>query len=392
MHTEQKCTLRPVLVMAGGTGGHVFPALAVARELQSIGLPVVWMGTRTGLEARIVPEAGIPMEWISVSGLRGKRLGRLFKAPFMLMIAAWQSMRVIMRRKPLVVLGMGGFVTGPGGVMGRLLGKPLCIHEQNACAGMTNRWLSRIATRVMEAFPGSFSHHASSYQPDTEVTGNPVRKEIAALAEPDERFAERSGALRLLVLGGSLGAQALNTVMPEALALIRQEQRPQVRHQAGKNNFEQAQVDYQRSGVEAEVTPFIEDMAEAYGWADLVLCRAGALTVSELAAAGVGSILVPFPYAVDDHQTANARFLEQAGAGVLVPQQELTAPRLAELLSGLSGNKGRLLEMAQSSRKLACPEATHRVAELCLQATGLDFSAGIPVTACLESRSGGERS
>lgn len=370
--------LRPVLVMAGGTGGHVFPALAAARELQSRGLPVVWMGTRAGLEARVVPEAGIPMEWISVSGLRGKGVGRLLKAPFMLALAAVQALRIMLRRQPLVVLGMGGFVTGPGGVVSRLLRRPLCIHEQNACAGMTNRYLSHIATRVMEAFPHSFADPCN-----TVVTGNPVRSEIAALAEPAQRFAGREGRLRLLVLGGSLGARALNQVVPEALALMDAAHRPQVRHQTGSKNLMDAQLAYRQAGddVEAEVVAFIEDMAAAYGWADLVLCRAGAITVSELAAAGVASILVPFPYAVDDHQSANARFLQQAGAGVLIPEPTLTAQRLAGLLGDFTAHRERLLEMAEAARQLACADAASRVAEICLQATGLDFSAGIPEAA-----------
>lgn len=378
LHASQQQSVRPVVIMAGGTGGHVFPALAVARELQQRGLPVVWMGTRAGLEAQLVPEAGIPMEWITVSGLRGKGIGRLFRAPFMLVTAVLQAMRVLRRQRPLLVLGMGGFVSGPGGVASRMLGTPLCIQEQNARAGMTNRWLSRIATLVMEAFPGSFPSRVK-----TVVTGNPVRREIVSLAAPEQRFARREGALRLLVLGGSLGAQALNQMVPQALGQIELTQRPQVRHQAGARNIEDARAAYQAAGVEAELTPFVEDMAAAYGWADIVLCRAGALTVSELAAAGVGAILVPFPHAVDDHQTANARFLQQAGAALLVPQQDLSAQRLVGLLQELVAHKGRLLEMASAARKLACPEAARRVAELCLQATGLDFSAGIPDAACV---------
>lgn len=373
LHREQSRSVRPVVIMAGGTGGHVFPALAVARELQQRGLPVVWMGTRAGMEARLVPEAGIPMEWITVSGLRGKGLGRLFRAPFMLVNAVLQAVRILRRQRPLVVLGMGGFVSGPGGVASRILGTPLCIQEQNARAGMTNRWLSRIAGVVMEAFPGSFPARVK-----TVVTGNPVRREIASLVEPEQRFVQHEGALHLLVLGGSLGAQALNQVVPQALAGLEPAQRPQVRHQAGARNIEDARAAYRAAGVEAELTPFVEDMAAAYGWADIVLCRAGALTVSELAAAGVGAILVPFPHAVDDHQSANARFLQQAGAALLVPQQELSPQRLAGLLQDFVGHKGRLLEMARAARRLACPEAAQRVAELCLQATGLDFTAGIP--------------
>ena len=350
----------PVLIMAGGTGGHVFPALAVARELMARGVPVVWMGTHQGLEATVVPAAGIPIEWVSVAGLRGKRFGRLLRAPFMLARAGWQALRIVARLRPRAVLGMGGFVTGPGGVAARLLGCPLCIHEQNAIAGMTNRWLARIATRVMTAFPDSFPAGRA------QITGNPVRPEIADLPAPTERLAGRSGPLRLLVVGGSLGAQALNETLPAALARLAPEQRPQVRHQVGAHKLEQAQVAYAAAGVEAELMPFIDDMAAAYGWADLVLCRAGALTVSELAAAGIASILVPYPHAVDDHQTHNAGFLVDAGAALLVSQSQLSAERLADMIASLTTDRGRLVQMAEAARRLARPEATREVADVCL--------------------------
>lgn len=356
---------RPVMIMAGGTGGHVYPALAVARELRARGVEVVWMGTHTGIEARIVPEAGIPIEWISVSGLRGKAIVRLVKAPFMLGLAAIQAMRILVRRKPRVVLGMGGFVSGPGGLMARLLGKPLCIHEQNSIAGMTNRWLSRIANCVMEAFPGSLPASTKAV-----LTGNPVREDIALLPNPESRFHDRSGNIHVLVLGGSLGAQALNEVVPAALALLDEQHRPLVKHQAGQRNIEPAREQYAHAGIQAEVVPFIEDMAATYAWADLVICRAGALTIAELTAAGVGSVLVPYPYAVDDHQTFNARFLVEHGAGILVQQKDLDAKKLAALLQEFSGDRERLLQMANAARGLAQADATRKVAELCLETAG----------------------
>lgn len=346
----------PVLIMAGGTGGHVFPALAVADELRARGVPVVWLGTRAGLEARVVPGAGIPVEWISVAGLRGKGVLRLLKAPFMLVRACWQAGRVLRRVRPRVVLGMGGFVTGPGGMMAWLSGRGLCIHEQNAVAGLTNRLLARIAHRVLEAFPGSL--------PGAELTGNPVRTAIAALPAPQQRFADREGALRLLVLGGSQGARTLNRVVPETLAALAGQGAFEVWHQTGAAHLEAARREYQTRGVAARVEPFIEDMASAYGWADVVVCRAGALTVAELAAAGVGAVLVPYPYAVDDHQTRNARYLVDAGAAVLVPEPELDAARLAAVLGGW--DRGRLADMAGRARALARPDAARRVAEACL--------------------------
>ncbi len=352
----------PILIMAGGTGGHVFPALAVAEQLRAWNLPVVWMGARQGLEAKLVPQAGIPIEWIGVAGLRGKSLQRRLTAPLMLTRALSQAGGILRRLQPRVALGMGGFASGPGGLMARLLGIPLVVHEQNALAGMTNRWLSRLASRVLEAFPGSFpaSRHALA-------VGNPVRAAIAALPQPAQRFAGRSGPARLLVVGGSQGALALNQLTPAALALLPAAERPQIWHQAGGALQEPATRAYQEAGVEVRLQPFIEDMAAAYGWADLVLCRAGALTVAELAAAGVGAVLVPFPHAVDDHQTANARFLERGGAAVVAPQAELTAARLAELLRQLLRERGRLLTMAQAARRLARIDAAERVAAVCLE-------------------------
>lgn len=353
---------RPVVIMAGGTGGHVFPALAVAERLRAHGIPVVWMGTQRGLEATLVPKAGIPMEWIGVAGLRGKGLSQKLATPLMLGRALGQAGAILRRLQPQVVLGMGGFASGPGGVMARLLGIPLVVHEQNAIAGLTNRWLSRIAHRVLEAFPQTFPPARKA-----KTVGNPVRENIAALPPPAERFADRNGKLRLLVVGGSQGARALNQLVPQALALLRHDERPEVWHQAGGQLHEATAVAYQDAGVEARLTPFIEDMAEAYGWADLVVCRAGALTIAELAAAGVGALLVPFPFAVDDHQTANGCFLTQNGAARLVQQADLTAERLAAMLRDLLKDRARLLRMAEAARILAKIEAAEQVALACLE-------------------------
>jgi UDP-N-acetylglucosamine--N-acetylmuramyl-(pentapeptide) pyrophosphoryl-undecaprenol N-acetylglucosamine transferase len=351
----------PVMIMAGGTGGHVFPALAVAERLRARGVPVVWLGSQRGLETKLVPPAGIPLEQIAVAGLRGTGLRRRLMAPLMLGRALLQAMGVLRRHRPCLVLGMGGFVSGPGGLMARLLGIPLVIHEQNARPGTTNRWLARLANQVLTAFPDSFPADRAL------VVGNPVRASITAVAEPAERFAGRTGPARLLVVGGSQGARALNQRVPAALALLPAEQRPEVRHQAGGQLYEMTVAAYQAAGVSARLEPFIEDMAAAYGWADLVLCRAGALTVAELAAVGVGAILVPFPFAIDDHQTANAGFLERAGAALILHQADLDAVRLAEQLRTLLSDRPRLLVMAQAARRLARADAAEQVATLCLE-------------------------
>ena len=348
-----------VMIMAGGTGGHVFPALAVAAELRERGAEVFWLGTRQGLEAKLVPAAGINMEWVSVSGLRGKGAAAWLLAPWRLLWAALQVLAVMLRQRPVVVLGMGGFVTGPGGVMTWLLRKPLVIHEQNAIAGLTNRLLAPLAQRVLEAFPGTFHGKHVTH------TGNPVRRAIADLPVPEQRFAARSGALRLLVLGGSLGARALNEVVPAVLAQL--SSHPEVWHQAGARNLDETLEHYRAAAVTARVEPFIDDMAAAYGWADLVLCRAGALTVAELAAAGVGAVLVPYPHAVDDHQTRNAAYLSDAGAAVVIQQRELSRESLCELFASLA-DRARLLAMARAARGLAQPQAAATVAALCWEA------------------------
>jgi UDP-N-acetylglucosamine--N-acetylmuramyl-(pentapeptide) pyrophosphoryl-undecaprenol N-acetylglucosamine transferase len=352
----------PVLIMAGGTGGHVFPALALARLLRQRSVEVVWLGTRRGIEARLVPAEPLPIEWLSVGGLRGKGALTLLAAPWRLAVAMLQALRVMRRRRPFVVVGLGGFVTGPGGVAAWLTRRPLIIHEQNAIAGFTNRCLAHLAREVLEAFPGSFGPSVRA-----RVIGNPVRREITHARPPAARFAGRGATIRVLVIGGSQGAVRLNTVVPYALAKLPPGIALDVRHQSGERWLEAAQRAYEAAGVRAEVTAFIEDMAFAYEWADLVICRAGALTVSELAAAGVGAILVPFPAAVDDHQTANARYLVEAGAAVLIDDRELTAERLRTELERICASREPLLAMAERARSLARPRATDELAAACLK-------------------------
>jgi UDP-N-acetylglucosamine--N-acetylmuramyl-(pentapeptide) pyrophosphoryl-undecaprenol N-acetylglucosamine transferase len=348
---------RCILIMAGGTGGHVFPGLAVADFLHSRGWRIVWMGNPEGIEAKLVPTRGYEMAWVRFAALRGKGLLRALLLPLNLLRAFWQALRELSRVKPNVVLGMGGYVTFPGGMMAALTGRPLVVHEQNSVAGLANRVLGGVADRILSGFPGVLRKG--------EWTGNPVRTEIAALPQPAQRYAARSGPLNVLVVGGSLGAQALNDAVPRALTLIPAAARPRVTHQSGAKQIDALRAAYAVAGVEAELLPFIDDMAARYAAADLVICRAGALTIAELAAAGVASVLVPFPHAVDDHQTGNARFLSEAGAALLLPQAELTAEKLAGLLRELSREK--LAAMAQKARALAKPEATRAVAEICME-------------------------
>jgi len=357
---------RPILVMAGGTGGHVYPALAVARALQANSREIVWLGTHRGLESRVVPEAGIDMEWISVKGLRRKGVLALIIAPLQLGWALLQSLSVIIRRRPAAVLGMGGFVSGPGGVAAWLTRRPLVIHEQNAAAGMTNRLLARLARVVLQAFPGSFNSNIVA-----ETVGNPVREDISALPSPAERYGDRQGPLRLLVLGGSQGALALNRTVPAALAYIDAELRPTVRHQCGERTLQIAKDAYADNGVEVELLPFIEDMAEVYAWADLVVCRAGALTVAELCAAGLPALFVPYPAAVDDHQTANARPMVAAGAAEIIQESELTPELLTGLLRDWLQSRASLMQKAEKARALATPDSLHRITELCLLQAGV---------------------
>ena len=351
--------------MAGGTGGHVFPALALARELRTRCWQVVWLGTHRGLEARLVPAENIPIEWLSVSGLRGKNVLTWLAAPIRLVQSLFEALAIIRRHRPTVVVGLGGYVSGPGGVAAWLSRRPLLIHEQNAIAGFTNRCLARLAREVYTAFPGAFGNGVVAHQ-----IGNPVRTDIASLPPPAVRFAYRSGAIRILVIGGSQGAARLNSVVPHALAQLNGNIRVEVRHQAGARGEESARRAYAAALVEAEVSPFIDDMAEAYGWADLVICRAGALTISELACAGVGAILVPFPAAVDDHQTFNAQVSTAEGAAILISDRELTAERLATELTALCAGRGRLIAMAERARLLAQPRAASDLAAACVQFAG----------------------
>jgi UDP-N-acetylglucosamine--N-acetylmuramyl-(pentapeptide) pyrophosphoryl-undecaprenol N-acetylglucosamine transferase len=346
---------RTIMIMAGGTGGHVFPALAVAGYLKQQGWRVVWLGAKTGMEATLVPKHGYEVAWVRFSGLRGKGLMRAALLPFNLLVAFWQSARAIFAQRPDVVLGMGGYISFPGGMMASLLHRPLVIHEQNSVAGLANKVLARLADKVLEGFPGSL--------PGAQFSGNPVRQDIAALGAPGARYAVRSGRLRLLVVGGSLGAQILNETVPQALALLPQGERPEVTHQAGEKNIEALRAGYAGAGVQAELVAFIDDMAARYAGADVVLCRAGALTIAELACAGVASILVPLPHAVDDHQTGNAKFLSERGAAVLLPQSELTPENLARLLRSL--DRQQLLAIAEKARQFGKPEATRIVADTC---------------------------
>jgi len=357
---------RPILILAGGTGGHVYPALAVARALQQQSQEVVWLGTHRGIESRVVPEAGIPIEWVAVSGLRGKGSLALVVAPFKLFYALSQSLLVMWKHRPAAVLGMGGFVSGPGGLAAWLTRRPLVIHEQNAISGLTNRLLARLARVVLQAFPGSFNANVKA-----ETVGNPVRADIASIDEPGMRFAGREGPIRLLILGGSLGALALNQIVPAALALLPDDSRPLVRHQTGERTLSDARDAYEQHGIAADLSPYIEDMAEAYAWADLVICRAGALTVAELSAAGLPAIFVPFPSAVDDHQTANAQPMADAGAATVMQQSELSDESLAGVLKSWLGSRDALLERARKSRLLARPDALGRITNLCLESAGV---------------------
>lgn len=351
---------KTILIMAGGTGGHVYPALATANLLQAQNDRIEWMGSRGGMEDEVVTRAGIPFHGIAVQGIRGKgKLSQLL-APLKLLLAVWQAIQVVRKVKPDCVLGMGGFASGPGGLAARLLGKPLLIHEQNAVAGMTNRILSKLANSVMEAFPESFPSEVA-----TKLTGNPLRQDVCDLYYQPKAIEQTERPLRLLVLGGSLGALRLNECVPEAIAKLAEAERPEIRHQSGKRHYEITQSAYEKHSVNATVHPYIEDMAEAYKWADFVICRAGALTISELCAAGLGAILVPFPHAVDDHQTLNARWMEKAGAAWLLPQDDLNSETLAEMLRPLILKRKRIAILSEAAHKLAQPEATEKVAAEC---------------------------
>jgi UDP-N-acetylglucosamine--N-acetylmuramyl-(pentapeptide) pyrophosphoryl-undecaprenol N-acetylglucosamine transferase len=348
-----------ILIMAGGTGGHIFPGLAVAAEMRAAGWEVVWMGARGGMEERLVPKHGYPAAWIRARAARGKGLLQKLLLPANLLYSFWESARHLRRIQPAVVLGFGGYVAFPGGMMASLLDKPLALHEQNAIAGLTNKVLATVCDKVMQAFPGTLK--------GAEWTGNPVRAEIGALPAPEERFRGRSGPLRILVVGGSLGAQALNEMVPQAIALLTD--KPRVVHQAGEKHFDALKGHYAAAGVQGELLAFIDDMASRYAEADLVICRAGAVTVAELSAGGMASVLVPFPHAVDDHQSANARFLADQGAAILIQQRDLTAGKLAALIGSL--DRAKLLDMARKARALGKPDAARVVARRCIELASL---------------------
>ena len=352
-----------IVIAAGGTGGHVYPALEIAKRLRARGINVEWLGTHKGLEAELVPGQGFKLHALSLGGLRGKGLFHLLLAPLMLIAALGSSVKVLRSVRARLVLGMGGYAAGPGGVAAWLVRVPLFIHEQNAVPGLTNRILSRLASKVMEAFPGSFDPRVGALH-----AGNPVRADIGALPEPETRLANRAGPIRVLVLGGSQGARAINRVLPAALEALPSRELVEVRHQAGSRHLEDTRALYARAGVDVEPLAFIDDMAAAYAWADLVICRAGAMTVCELAAAGVAAVLVPFPYAVDDHRTRNARFLSDAGAAVLVRESDLTPALLCELLLEFASARQRLLTMATRARRLSVPDAAERVTSWCMEA------------------------
>ncbi|AVS87388.1 undecaprenyldiphospho-muramoylpentapeptide beta-N-acetylglucosaminyltransferase [Paracidovorax avenae] len=350
---------RTALIMAGGTGGHIFPGLAVAEELRARGWTVHWLGTPGSMESRIVPPQGFAFEPIDFSGVRGKGLATLALLPLRLLRAFWQALAVVRRVQPDVVVGLGGYVTFPGGMMAVLCGKPLVVHEQNSVAGLVNKVLAGVADRVFTAFPGALRKGA--------WVGNPLRTAFTRQADPQARFAGRSGPLRLLVVGGSLGAKALNDIVPQALALIPAERRPVVTHQSGTAQIDALRANYAAAGVEASLTPFIDDTATAFAEADLIVCRAGASTVTEIAAVGAAAVFVPFPHAVDDHQTANARFLADAGGGWLVQQRDLSAEALAQLLQNTE--REALLERALKAKTMQKIHATREVANACEELT-----------------------
>ena len=349
-----------ILIMAGGTGGHVFPALAVADELRSRHVNIQWMGTQKGLEAQLIPAAGYPLNFISVQGLRGKGLLAWLLIPFKLIKAIIEAIRVIQKFKPDVVLGFGGFASGPGGVAARLIGKPLVIHEQNAIPGLTNRVLSNITAYVLAGFPQSFRSSVHALW-----IGNPVRASIKAITEPEQRMTGREGPINILVLGGSLGARSLNTLVPQAFSLIEVDYK--IKHQCGVKHKDNCKKNYQDVNVNAEVVSFIDDMATAYEWADLVICRAGALTIAELSAVGIGSLLIPYPYAVDDHQTHNASALVTIGAAIIMQEDDMTIMSLTEAIQSLLADHNLLIEMAKNARSLAKPDTVNQIATLCLK-------------------------
>ena len=363
---------RTILIMAAGTGGHVFPGLAIAKELTARGWSVHWMGTPSGMENRLVAEAGYPMSHVRMSGVRGKGLMAWALLPARILVGFWQAWRVLGRVRPDVVLSMGGYVAFPGGMMAALRGKPLVVHEPGAVAGIANRVLAPVADRVVVGMEGAFDRPVASRWANAlprparvEWLGTPVREEIAAVEEPGARYANRSGRLRLLVVGGSLGAQTMNDLVLAAVASMQPAERPEIVHQAGEKLFEGLRAGYASAGVEADVLPFVRDMAARYAWCDLLVCRSGAITVAEIGAAGIASILFPLPWFVADEQAANAAFLADRGAGIALKQLETKPQQLAEILRGL--DRHRLAEMARNARALGRPDATRKCADLCVE-------------------------
>jgi len=351
-----------VLIMAGGTGGHIFPGLAVAESLNRRHVPVRWLGAEGAMECQHVPAAGIKLDTLEISGLRGKGLAGWVRLPLQLIRAVSKAFVLFGKIRPSCALSFGGYAAGPGGLAARLRGIPLLVHEQNRIPGLTNRVLAVLAKCVFQAFPGTWPERLKAI-----TSGNPVRRDLAELPPPEDRMNLRSGKARLLITGGSQGAQALNIVLPQALGRLSDLTVPEIRHQAGKGRAAQTAEAYAAVGINAQVEDFIGDMAQAYAWADLVVCRSGALTVSELAAAGVGAVLVPYPHAVDDHQTRNAEFLVAAGAARLLPESECDPQTLSCLLTELLGDRQVLLRMAKSARSTAMPDAADRIAEVCME-------------------------
>lgn len=377
---EQKTQFGRVVIMAAGTGGHVFPGLAIAKTLKKEGIHVEWLGTRNGMEVKWVSAEAIPLHSVDIAGLRGKRFLQWLSAPFTLLRAFSQSKRIFLQTKPDLVLAMGGFVCGPGGIAALFLGIPLVIHEQNAIAGLTNRLLSKLSKmhklmalagrqtklKILEAFPHSFSKDTT-----TTFTGNPVREDLLQPLAPEQRLKDRKAPLKLLVLGGSRGAQAINAIVPQAISLLSTQKRPEIYHQTGKGHCESTQALYKHHAIEGKLVEFIEDMSSAYQWADIVVCRSGAITLSELCCVGVGSILVPFPYAVDDHQTRNAEYLSKANAAILVQQSVLTPEALAKHLIYFSEEPNRLIDMAKNAYAMRVENATQSVVKHCKALMGL---------------------
>jgi UDP-N-acetylglucosamine--N-acetylmuramyl-(pentapeptide) pyrophosphoryl-undecaprenol N-acetylglucosamine transferase len=353
-----------VLIMAGGTGGHIFPGLAVAESLHRNGVAVRWLGATGAMEGQRVPAAGIELDTVDIAGLRGKGISRWLLMPWRLLRAVYQAFSIMGARRPACAISFGGYAAGPGGLAAMLRGVPLLVHEQNRVPGLTNRVLSKFAKIALQAFPGTWpeSLHART-------CGNPVRQQLVSVEPPDQRMSGRTGVLRLLVTGGSQGARFLNRLLPAALELMQTGERPEVRHQAGRGWIDETRGYYRKAGVEAEVSEFIDDMAGAYSWADLVVCRSGALTVSELAAVGVAAILVPFPHAVDDHQSRNAEFLVEAGAANMMPEVDCGPESMAAVLASLLGNRDELTKMACAARSVSVPDSAERVAALCMEFT-----------------------